>query len=439
MTQLRKRAVAFTLIAFALALASPAMALDKQATYDEMLALGEQIRQLKPQSLDAGVAAQLAAAQARYAELSALLGGDDPASVQDGAPQAPAVAPAPPPGCFEIAVTGTNTTPLPIPDSPAPAVSSTITISGAGTYLFDVDLTTAITHTFNGDLDFTLTSPAGTVVVVSTDNGGAADDVFNGTLWDDQANAPVQFASFTDLVVETPLTVESALGAFVGEDPNGTWTLTIGDDAGIDVGTLNSWSLDLVTFAFAPPTTLTSGTNTTPLPIPDSPAPAVSSTITVTGAGTYLLDADLTTSITHTFNADLDFTLTSPAGTTVSVSSNRGGSFDNVFNGTLWNDQASAPVSEAVFADLVTETPLTVESALAAFAGEDPNGTWTLTILDEVGLDTGTLASWSLDLTTAGACFEAPVIQEIPTASTLGLAALALLLAGAAFVALRRG
>ena len=43
------------------------------------------------------------------------------------------------------------------------------------------------------DLDITLTSPAGTVVTLTTDNGGTADDVFNGTLWDDQAgvtNAP---------------------------------------------------------------------------------------------------------------------------------------------------------------------------------------------------------------------------------------------------------
>ena len=96
-------------------------------------------------------------------------------------------------------------------------------------------------------------------------------------------------------------------------------------------------------------------------------------------------------------------------------------------------------MSEAVFANLVTETPLTVESALGAFVGEDPNGTWTLTIGDEAALDTGSVNSWSLDLTTAGSCYQAPVTQEIPTASTLGLAALALLLAGAAFVALRRG
>ena len=165
----------------------------------------------------------------------------------------------------------------------------------------------------------------------------------------------------------------------------------------------------------------------------------MSSTITISGAGTYLLDVDLTTAITHTFNADLDFTLASPAGTVVVVSTDNGGVNDDVFNGTLWNDQASAPISEAVFANLVTETPLTVESVLGAFVGEDPNGTWTLTIVDEAGLDTGSVDSWSLDFTTAGSCYQVPVTQEIPTASTLGLAAHALLLAGAAFVALRRG
>jgi len=417
----------------------PALALDKQAAYDEMLALGEQIRELKPLSGDAAVAAQLAAAMARYAELSAALGGDDPARLSEpSAPAAPGVAPSAPPGCVGTTSSYANTTPLPIPDSPAPAVSSTIVVSGEGTYLLDVDLITAITHTWNSDLDFTLTSPAGTVVTVSTDNGGSADNVFNGTLWDDQANAPAQFATYADLVVETPLTVEAALGAFVGEDPNGTWTLTIGDDTGLDTGTLNSWSLALTTVPVAPPLAAASGSNTTPLPIPDN-APAVTSTITIAGAGTYLTDLDLTTAITHTFNGDLEFSLTSPGGTTVLISDNRGGGNDNVFNGTLWNDAANAPVSDAVFADLVVETPLTVESALGAFVGEDPNGTWTISIADQAGIDTGTLNSWSIDFTTAGSCYQTPLAQEIPTASTLGLAALALLLAGAAFVALRRG
>ncbi|MGH7895748.1 MAG: DUF4215 domain-containing protein, partial [Candidatus Binatia bacterium] len=38
-------------------------------------------------------------------------------------------------------------------------------------------------------------------------------------------------------------------GALVGEDPNGTWTLTVADDAGGTTGKLDSWQLHLTTVA----------------------------------------------------------------------------------------------------------------------------------------------------------------------------------------------
>jgi Ca2+-binding RTX toxin-like protein len=43
---------------------------------------------------------------------------------------------------------------------------------------------------------------------------------------------------------------------------------------------------------------------------------------------------------------------------------------------------------------------LVPEEALAAFYGEDPNGTWTLTIRDDLANDGGTLGEWTLDVTT---------------------------------------
>ena len=39
------------------------------------------------------------------------------------------------------------------------------------------------------------------------------------------------------------ITPEEAFSAFVGEDPNGNWTLTISDDSAGDTGTLSSWIL----------------------------------------------------------------------------------------------------------------------------------------------------------------------------------------------------
>ncbi|MGH7149512.1 MAG: proprotein convertase P-domain-containing protein, partial [Planctomycetota bacterium] len=134
--------------------------------------------------------------------------------------------------------TYTNSTPVAILD--LATANSTIVVSGALPSLLDLNLRTFITHTFAADLDITLTSPAGTVVTVTTDNGAGNNDVFNGTHWDNDAGDPVTDAVFADAVVETPLAPEESFAAFVGEDPNGTWTLTITDDAGADVGTLQS-------------------------------------------------------------------------------------------------------------------------------------------------------------------------------------------------------
>jgi hypothetical protein len=45
--------------------------------------------------------------------------------------------------------------------------------------------------------------------------------------------------TYTNLTVATPLAPEEALAAFNGENPNGTWTLTVADDNAGDVGSLN--------------------------------------------------------------------------------------------------------------------------------------------------------------------------------------------------------
>ena len=88
----------------------------------------------------------------------------------------------------------------------------------------------------------TLTSPSGTVVTLTSKNGGPNANVFNGTAWDQQANplGQIPYASNAGLVTDqiyvngvtaSPLAPEEPLGAFTGEDPNGTWTLRVSDDA----------------------------------------------------------------------------------------------------------------------------------------------------------------------------------------------------------------
>ncbi|HKQ49402.1 MAG TPA: proprotein convertase P-domain-containing protein [Phycisphaerae bacterium] len=139
-----------------------------------------------------------------------------------------------------------------------PVVSSTNMVSGTGSYLCGLNLTTDITHTCPGDLDITLSSPSGTIVTLTTDNGLSADNVFNGTVWSDGAGdvnppGPVSDADFVIDVTETPLVPEEAMAAFIGEDPNGTWVLTISDDMNGCGGNLANWTLHITTCTFAAP------------------------------------------------------------------------------------------------------------------------------------------------------------------------------------------
>ncbi len=415
-------------------LASPAWGAAKDDTYQQMVDLGSQIEASR------GTPA-FEALLAEYEGLSAQLGGDDPAGILgdrgSDANRAPLVAPAPPPGGSSTTTNFANNTPVAIVDNTT--VTSDIVVAGVDAYLWDLDLTTDITHTFGADLDITLTSPGGTTAVISTDNGGGNDDVFSGTLWDDQANDPATDHTYANLTTATPLTVEEALCVFAGEDPNGTWTLSVADDAGGDTGTLNSWSLDVTTLTDPPVNTgPINFVNNTPVAIVDNTT--VTSDIVTAALDTFLCDVDLTTDITHTFGADLDITLTSPGGTTTVISTDNGGGNDDVFSGTLWDDSANDPATDHTYANLTTATPLTVEEALCVFTGEDPNGTWTLSIADDAGGDTGTLNSWALDITTCVGVVAPPPPNplEIPTLNSLGLAFLATLIGSGALLLLWR-
>ena len=108
-----------------------------------------------------------------------------------------------------------------------------------------------------------------------------------------------------------------------------------------------------------------------------------------------IADVNVSLSGTHTYVSDIDVFLISPAGTRVELFSDIGGSGDN-FNTTL-DDEAAAPI---VFAAAPFSGTFRPEGLLSRFDGEDGNGTWTLEIRDAVPGDVGSLAAWSLTITT---------------------------------------
>jgi len=322
---------------------------------------------------------------------------------------APAMtSPSPPP--FPTMTTVTVPSPdadLPIPD--ADSLTSIITVAGVSGVLVDVDVAIDIAHPQPDQLDVFLVSPSGTTVTLTTDNGGSNDDVFTGTLFDDQApgtpSAPnVRNFTYVTGVATGPIQPEEPLGALFGESANGPWALVVVDDTSGQTGTLHGWSLTLTTVASlnqSPPLTFT-GTGG---PIPDNTPSGRTSTIAVSGAGRYLSDVDVTLDITHPNAADLDVFLTAPSGHRIDLITDVGGGNDDLYAGTTFDDQAGAPASDTPLPPSGTPFGMvTGEGALSAFLGEDPNGTWTLTVVDDTGGNTGTLRGWSLRVVTAGVC-----------------------------------
>jgi subtilisin-like proprotein convertase family protein len=125
-------------------------------------------------------------------------------------------------------------------------------------------------------------------------------------------------------------------------------------------------------------------------------------TIQVPGSAGIVRDLDATLDIVHSFDADLDVTLTHvPTGTSVILWQDVGGSNEG-FEVRL-NDEAGTDISTATNpkADGVISGTFNPGGAalLSAFDGEDASGKWQLTIVDDSSGDTGTLMSWGLYFT----------------------------------------
>ena len=142
----------------------------------------------------------------------------------------------------------------------------------------------------------------------------------------------------------------------------------------------------------------------TPLSIPDSNSSEtvpglVSSYMLVTGAPNPVSKVTLTINITHTYTPDLWIYLISPSSTSVLVSWMNGDlDFDGVgknYSYTTFDDDAVVYIWQANNPFSGTYIP---DNLLSAFNGEDPNGVWTLTVIDDWYFDTGKLKSWGINI-----------------------------------------
>lgn len=143
-----------------------------------------------------------------------------------------------------------------IPDNGGNAnpLSRSITISDSYA-IADLNLNlNGMTHTFVGDLIVSLSNGSTSVNLVNRPgvpefssfgwaynlNGNYTFDDSASVTWDNVNNG-VQDTAFN--IASGSYLGENALAAFNGGSVGGTWTLTISDNAGIDIGALSSWSL----------------------------------------------------------------------------------------------------------------------------------------------------------------------------------------------------
>ena len=153
---------------------------------------------------------------------------------------------------------------------------------------------------------------------------------------------------------------------------------------------------------------VTESSTNVPLTIPDATSSTVpgvvDSTLTFSVNGT-ISDANLTVDITHTWNDDIELRLTSPSVAAQLLWQDCGGSGDNL---TATIDQQAGALSTCPTTGPITGTllptngtaasPVAASGTLTAFNGSASGGVWTLNVVDDSSICTGTLNAWSLTI-----------------------------------------
>ncbi|MFN0277157.1 MAG: reprolysin-like metallopeptidase, partial [Pyrinomonadaceae bacterium] len=197
--------------------------------------------------------------------------------------------------------TFSNSAPITINDNSAGSpYPSNISVAGLTGNVTKVTVTlTGLGHTFPDDIDVLLVGPGGQNALIMSDAGGDADVTgINLTLDDAAATAlpdagPLVSGTFqpanyvgSDDNFPAPAPVPgggAALSAFNGFSPNGTWSLYVRDDEGVDVGSISGgWTLRVTT----------SGSGTPP-PTPTFTNTAAATATSTPGGGSTIYAVDL--------------------------------------------------------------------------------------------------------------------------------------------------
>lgn len=119
-------------------------------------------------------------------------------------------------------------------------------------------------------------------------------------------------------------------------------------------------------------------------------------------------DINVTLDINHTYDADLNVWLVSPAGTRVKLFGDLGGAGDN-FHNTVLDDEALIALASGSAPFTGTFRP---QQALSTFDGENAAGVWKLEVQDDATGDIGVLNNWSISVDLAGVYLEPTVLTD---------------------------
>ena len=377
--------------------------------------------------------------------------------------------------CFElIAAVGDPSPNLDIPDGNPVGVSHAIVVA-EDEEIIDLDLTLSIAHTWVGDLVVTLSRDSGpTVTVIDRPGippagfGCSAANYINIELDDEATGGPIESQCQFNLTSPPGYTPHGLLSAFDGFSTQGTWTLTVTDLAGSDVGTLDSWSLSFTTAdetVCVEPTgacclgsgceQLTAGEcddqggaylgdgilceavsyMDDPQPdiaIPDAPASDFSRTLIVSDSFV-IENLDIAMQIAHLNYGDLIIQLThTPTDPDVPIKTVTlmDGSNDtsNLVSGGIYRFNAEALITfdlaamnaggsaaNIAFGDYQPDLPLG-PNGLTQLYGRDAEGTWKLDIIDDgPNGETATLYDWTLEFTsTVDPCDDPCASDSVP-------------------------
>ncbi|MBN1235621.1 MAG: M6 family metalloprotease domain-containing protein [Methanotrichaceae archaeon] len=237
-----------------------------------------------------------------------------------------------------------------IKDNDPQGASSVITLSEKGK-ICALRVSLDITHTYIGDLKAELIAPSGQRAVLHNREGGSKDN----------------------LILTYDSESKKELKAFLGLPSQGDWTLWVADQARIDTGKLNRWSIELELEATAGSASYDAAPD---MDIPDNDPTGIGHAIMVDREGV-VQSVKVSVDIGHNYVSDLRVELFSPGGKRAVLHNATGSGKPNIVKTFEAKDVAD----------------------LAGFKGQLLKGNWILRVTDLEQRDVGKLNRWGIEFT----------------------------------------